>query len=52
MKSGKRPILQKMLNLHFMMKLSKQLFSASCPIDTPLTQENQCNNMRFEFCFL
>jgi len=32
----KTAYLQKMLNLHFMMMLSKQLFSAFCPIDSSI----------------
>ena len=43
---------KKNVKLHFMMMLTKQLFPYFYPIDTPPTQENQCNNRRFEFCFL
>jgi len=48
MKSGKRSILQKMLNLHFIMILARHPFSAFAPENTPLLRENQYNYIRFD----
>jgi hypothetical protein len=42
MKSGKRSILQKMLNLHPLMMLTSHIFSVFALENTPLKYENQC----------
>jgi hypothetical protein len=48
MKSGKRSILQKMLNLHFMLMPVRHPFSAFAPENTPLLREDQYNYIRFD----
>jgi len=48
LKSGKKPILQKMLNLHSLMIPVRHPFYDFAPENTPLFQENQYNHIRFD----
>jgi len=48
MKNGKRSILQKMLDLHFMMMPGGYPFSALAPENTPLLRKNQYNYIRLD----
>ena len=45
---AEKGILQKMLNLHFMMMPDRHPFSAFVPKNTPLLRENQYNYIRFD----
>jgi hypothetical protein len=48
-KSGKRSIQQKMLNLHSLMMPVRHPFSAFAPENMTLLRENQYNYIRFDY---
>jgi hypothetical protein len=48
MKSGKRSILQKMLDLDLMMMPVRHPFSALAPKNAPILRENQYHYIRFD----
>jgi hypothetical protein len=52
MKSGKRSILQKMMNLTFMMIVVKHPFSAFAQKNTPMLRKYQYNFWDFDSFFL